>query len=100
MYHPGLRSTRDQRLVGLLSEAMEARQIVLGTPDRPLQEIARAQGRCRKRLAKLVRLSWLAPDIIQTILDGRQPPTLTTSALLDAPLPIGWRDQRAVLGVA
>lgn len=58
---------RDERLVRLLAEAMEARRIVLGTPDRSLQEIARAQRRCRKRLAKLVRLSWLAPEIIETI---------------------------------
>lgn len=90
---------RDERLVVLLSEAMEARRIVLAASEQSLQEIATIHGRCRKRLAKLVRLSWLAPDIVQTILDGGQPATLTAGTLLDADLPLRWHDQRVALGL-
>ncbi|WP_136163489.1 recombinase family protein [Sphingomonas flavalba] len=91
---------RDERLVALLSEAMAVRQMVLAAPDRSLREIAGAHGKCRKRLAKLVRLSWLAPAMVEAILDGRQPPKLTATALLGADLPIGWRDQQETLGIA
>jgi hypothetical protein len=90
---------RDERLVSLLSEAMEARRIVLAAPDQTLQEIASTHGRCRKRLAKLVRLSWLAPQVVHTILDGGQPATLTASMLLEANLPIRWPDQRVALSL-
>ena len=46
-----------------------------------------------------VRLSYLAPDITQAILDGRQPRDLTPEKLLEhSRLPLAWHDQRIVLG--
>ena len=49
---------------------------------------------------RLVRLSYLAPDIIQAILDGRQPRDLTADKLLaHSRLPLGWHEQRTVLGI-
>ena len=50
---------------------------------------------------RLVRLSYLAPDITQAILDGRQPPDLTAEKLLEhSRLPLAWPDQRIALGFA
>ena len=50
---------------------------------------------------RLVRLSYLAPDIIQAILDGRQPCDLTPDKLLaHSRLPLVWNEQRTVLGFA
>ena len=50
---------------------------------------------------RLVRLSYLAPDITEAILDGRQPRDLTADKLLaHSRLPLGWREQRTVLGFA
>jgi site-specific DNA recombinase len=46
-----------------------------------------------------VRLSYLAPDLTQAILDGRQPRDLTAEKLLaHSRLPLAWHDQRIVLG--
>ena len=43
--------------------------------------------------------SYLAPDITQAILDGRQPRDLTPEKLLaHSRLPLAWHDQRIVLG--
>ena len=51
--------------------------------------------------ARLVRLSYLAPDIAQAILDGNQPRDLTADKLLaHSCLPLAWHEQRAVLGFA
>ena len=48
---------------------------------------------------RLVRLSYLAPDITQAILDGRQPRDLMPEKLLaHSRLPLTWHDQRIVLG--
>ena len=46
---------------------------------------------------KFVRMTQLAPDIVQSILDGRQPQTLTLSQLM-RPFPDGWSEQRSHFG--
>src|SRR6202007_92728 len=49
--------------------------------------------------ATRARLSDLAPDITQAILDGRQPRDLTAEKLLEhSRLPLAWHDQRTALG--
>jgi hypothetical protein len=91
---------RDEKLVALIAEAQAARELVMASPDKPLNRIASDAGRCRTRLARLLSLSCIAPDIVAQIIEGRQPPTLTTKALLATKLPLAWVDQCAVLGIA
>ena len=43
---------------------------------------------------RLVRLAFLAPDIQQAILEGRQPDDLTLARLMKAEIPILWSEQR------
>jgi hypothetical protein len=55
----------------------------------------------RSYFTRLVRLSYLAPDITQAILDGRQPSGLTADKLLaHSRLPLAWHEQRNLLGFA
>jgi site-specific DNA recombinase len=49
-------------------------------------------------LRKLTTLAFLAPDIQNAILDGRQPAGLTLGDLLSRPLPLDWDVQRRQLG--
>jgi hypothetical protein len=44
-------------------------------------------------LTRVLRLTLLAPDIVDAILDGRQGPEVTLSNLLD-PFPLDWDEQR------
>lgn len=46
---------------------------------------------------RLWRLVFLAPDIQQAILEGRQPPALTLDQLLKMQLPTCWAEQRRAL---
>ena len=85
--------TRDNKLVALLAEARATRDMVLPAPDRSLREIAAEQGSCRHRIAKLIRLSWLSPEIATAIVEGRQPRRLTARRLLDGEMPIEWSAQ-------
>jgi site-specific DNA recombinase len=56
-------------------------------------------GVSRSYFTRLVRLSYLAPDITQVILEGRQPRDLTAEKLLEhSRLPLAWHQQRTVLG--
>jgi site-specific DNA recombinase len=53
----------------------------------------------RRHLNRLVKISYLAPDIISSIMSGTQPPDLTGRKLLRmANLPIDWAEQRGQLG--
>jgi site-specific DNA recombinase len=67
----------------------------------PFTALAEREGVSRSYFTRLVRLSYLAPDIVQAILDGRQPRDLTPDKLLaHSRLPIGWHEQRTALGFA
>ena len=50
-------------------------------------------------LTALLRLSYLAPDIVRALLDGRQPIALTPTRLLrlSKDLRTDWREQRRFL---
>jgi site-specific DNA recombinase len=89
---------RDERLVELIADAHAARALLVASPDRSIDQIASAHGRCRTNLARLIKLSYLAPDIVTMILQGRQPARLDRRALMAAGLPLGWAEQRALLG--
>lgn len=49
-------------------------------------------------LMRLLRLRYLAPDIVTSIMDGAQPRELTRRALIDANLPLDWTLQRKLFG--
>jgi site-specific DNA recombinase len=53
-------------------------------------------------LTSLVRLSYLAPDIVRALLAGRQPIELTPTRLLKLgkDLPHDWKVQRVFVGFA
>lgn len=89
---------RDDKLVALIAEAHQARQLVLDNPGKSIAALAIEQGKCRTRLGKLVRLSCLAPDIVTAIVEGRQPGALTANRMTKIELPLAWSEQREALG--
>ena len=58
-------------------------------------EIAEVEGVTRSFVNRLLRLTLLAPDIVEAILDGGQPKGLQLEELTDA-LPGEWDKQRAL----
>jgi site-specific DNA recombinase len=64
-----------------------------------LLEIAEAEGVSDRYVGHLIPMAFLAPDIVARILSGTQPVDLTTEALTKRiDLPVGWAEQRAMLG--
>jgi DNA invertase Pin-like site-specific DNA recombinase len=59
-----------------------------------MKEIADHEGLSQRRVARLVEMAFLAPDIVQAIVDGRQPATLTSEDLIKSPHKVMWADQR------
>jgi site-specific DNA recombinase len=87
-------------LLELIADAYAARQTVLNAPGLSIDQVAKANGRCRKQLAKLFMVSWLSPRIAESIVDGKQPKGLTCTRLLEANLPADWSEQEVLLGFA
>jgi site-specific DNA recombinase len=71
---------------------------VLKGDGRSLTEIAAAQGIGDSYAGRLLRLSFLAADIIEAILTGKQPVDLTANRLANTPeIPVDWAAQRTLI---
>ena len=91
----------DARLVKLLIRAHRFHATLIGSPGARFAALAKQEGVSRSYFTRLVRLSYLAPDITQAVLDGHQPPHLTADKLLaHSRLPLAWHEQRMLLGFA
>jgi DNA invertase Pin-like site-specific DNA recombinase len=89
----------DPRLIKLLIRARRFNAALVDSDGVPFAELAKREGVSPSYFTRLVRLSYLAPDISQAIIDGRQPRDLTANKLLaHSRLPLTWDEQRTVLG--
>jgi len=80
----------DQDLIALLQKAEAARQQLFADG---------AEAKFDRECERIARLAFLAPDIVAAILDGRQPPSLTSRRLFKyASIPLDWKSQRKALG--
>ena len=59
-----------------------------------LEELARAKGVAPTYVSRVLRLTLLAPDIVEAILDGRQPAEMQLDDLLDG-FPLEWESRPA-----
>jgi len=63
-----------------------------------IQAIAKAENVTERYVARVLRGSLLVPELMQRILDGRQPVGMTVRQLLDPP-PMDWAEQRRRFGL-
>jgi site-specific DNA recombinase len=64
---------------------------------RSLQELAKRDGITRRYIRRLVGLSFLSPQLVEAILQGRQPVELTATRLTELDLPLDWAEQHKLL---
>ncbi len=86
-------------LVKLIAKGQRYRDLLMQGDAGSIQELADGEGVSRPYFSSVVRLGFLAPDIIKAILRGEQPATLSAKWLLkNTALPLDWSDQRVALG--
>jgi hypothetical protein len=86
----------DDTLLKALARAHRWKRLLEGGQVRSLNELAEAEKINPSYIARVLRLTLLAPDIVEAILDGRQPPGLQLDDLL-TPFPVEWEKQRTIV---
>jgi site-specific DNA recombinase len=95
---PVTSGTPDPGLIELLRKGRGWwQQLQTGTID--IATIAREEQVNDSWVSRLVRLNFLAPALVESVLDGTQPATLTAASLRTAELPIDWNEQIALFGI-
>jgi site-specific DNA recombinase len=64
-----------------------------------LTALARREGLAKRYVARLTKLAFIAPSIVEAIVEGRAPAALSLQMLMDnrVSLPLGWKDQERLL---
>ena len=88
----------DRSLVRLLIQAERYQNRILKCRDKTVGQLAEDEKVSQSYFTRILRLSYLAPDIIRAILTGTQPPELTAKKLAaSSQLPLTWPEQRELL---
>jgi len=88
-------------LLKAVAKAFARQQQLLTDPDATPASIADAEGVTMPYVARVLHLVARAPDIIDAIIEGRQPVELTLDGLMTRlPLPLRGSGQRVALGSA
>ena len=82
----------DDALVKALARAFRWKRMLELGEFASISELAEMEGIAFTYMARLLRVTLLAPDIVEAILDGRQRPELTLARVLE-PFPVEWSRQ-------
>lgn len=86
----------DSTLVKALARAFRWRRMLETGHYTTIDELARAEKINASYVSRVLRLTLLAPDTVEAILDGRQAEGVTLPALME-PFPVEWERQRQII---
>ena len=87
----------DSTLVKALARAFRWKKMLESGQFTTITELAKHENLALTYMTRVLRLRLLAPDIVEMILEGRQPPEMTLAVLLE-PFSVEWEVQRSLLG--
>ena len=96
--HPEPAATIDNTMIKSIARAFRWQRLLENGTYTCLDDIARSEKIGASFVSRYYRLVLLAPDIIEAILDGRQPAQMTVKELL-LPFPVEWDRQRRQLSI-
>ena len=82
----------DSTLVKALARAFRWKRMLESGEYATIAELAEREGIAPSYMTRVLRLTLLAPDIIDAILDGKQGPEVTLAQVLE-PFPLTWQHQ-------
>lgn len=85
----------DNTLVKALARAFRWKRMLESGEFATIAELAEREGIATSYMTRVLRLTLLAPGIIEAVLDGRQNDAVTLARLMD-PFPISWIEQKNI----
>ena len=82
----------DNTLVKALARAFRWKRMLESGEFATIAELAEREGIAPSYVTRVLRLTLLAPDIVEAILNGKQGPEVTLAQVLE-PFPLDWRLQ-------
>jgi hypothetical protein len=82
----------DNAMIKAIARAFRWREMLENGTHATIAEIATAEKINESYVGRILRLTLLAPDIIEGILGGQQPPQMTLAVLMK-PFPVEWERQ-------
>ncbi|MDR5654990.1 hypothetical protein [Ruixingdingia sedimenti] len=91
----GVRSDRnaDSTLIKALARAFRWKRMLESGEFATIAELAEREGIAPSYMTRVLRLTLLAPDIVEAILDGTHGPKVTLARMLE-PIPVEWQMQQ------
>jgi hypothetical protein len=86
----------DNAMVKAIARAFRWREMLENGTHATIAEIAAAEKINESYLGRVLRLTLLAPDIVEAILAGRQPTGITLAVLM-RPFAVEWTEQARIL---
>ena len=96
--NPGRPTSVDQNLMAALAKAFFWQELLDTGRVKNMTELAKAEKIGLARMQKMLKLARLAPDIVEEIVQGRQPVGLSLLFFVENPLPDDWDAQREAIG--
>jgi hypothetical protein len=90
---PAQKPSRDETLIKALVRAYRWRRKIECGQAKSITDLAEQEGVTDAYVCRLLPLTCLAPDIVEAILDGRQPKGLRLAEMLGSGL-LAWEEQR------
>ncbi|MCA8880863.1 MAG: hypothetical protein KDA73_13125 [Rhodobacteraceae bacterium] len=89
----------DGTLVKALARAFRWKRMLESGEYATIAELAEREGIAPSYMTRVLRLTLLAPDIVEAILDGKQGPKVTLARVLE-PFPMQWPEQFDAMAMA
>ena len=89
----------DNAMVKALARAFRWRKMLDNGMHATLEDLARVKGVAPSYVSRVLRVTLLAPDIVEAILDGRQPAELQLDDLLEG-FPLQWTLQSECFAIS
>ena len=91
-HSPAPRARVDSALLKAVARGFRWKKMLEDGDYQTLDEIAKAENINPSYVSRLLRMTLLAPELVEAVLAGRQPPALTMARAMQ-PFPVEWRLQ-------
>ena len=87
----------DKSLIKAIARAHRWKAMLMAGEPTSIEALAAHLKQERRHVGRTLSLAFLSPNITKAILQGEQPAGLRLAHLLDADIPLSWREQEAMI---